>query len=44
MECEKCKGEGYVKDEDGVHVCWDCLNSGKLDVHSEDIPDPKIKL
>ena len=44
MECPVCKGEGRVKDKDGVHVCWECLNSGRLDIYSEDVPEPKIKI
>jgi len=43
--CKKCNGTGIVKDKDGsVHVCWDCLREGKLDVHTEHLPDSKIKL
>ncbi len=42
--CPKCNGTGIVKDENGVHVCWDCLESGKMDVHSKKLPDIKIKL
>ena len=43
--CEKCKNTGIVKDPDGkVHVCWDCLRNGRLDVHSKDLPDVKMKL
>ena len=42
-KCPKCKGTGIVKESiGGVHVCWDCLNSGKLDVHSKDLPDSKV--
>ena len=45
FECPKCKGTGIVKDKDGsVHVCWDCLREGRLDVHSKDIPESKIRL
>lgn len=44
-ECPKCKGKGIVKEDNGsVHACWDCLSKGKLDVHSKNIPDSKIKL
>lgn len=43
--CVKCKGTGIVKEKNGsVHVCWDCLQCGKLDVHSKNVPDSKIKL
>ena len=44
-ECPKCKGTGIVKDPGGeVHTCWDCLNSGKLDAHSKDVPDSDVKI
>jgi|MGYP002817230330 hypothetical protein len=44
-ECPKCKNTGIVKEKDGsVHVCWDCLKSGRLDVHSKNSPDSNIKL
>jgi Ribonuclease G/E len=44
-KCPKCNGTGMVKDKDGsVHVCWDCLREGRLDVHSKNIPDSKIKI
>ncbi len=44
-ECQKCKDTGIVKEEGkGVHVCWDCLKKGKLDVHSKNISDSKIRL
>jgi len=43
--CEKCKDTGIVKEEDGsVHVCWDCLKEGRLDVHSKDLPDVDIRI
>lgn len=43
--CLKCQGTGIVKEKDGsAHVCYDCLMSGRLDVHSKDLPDSKIKL
>ncbi len=44
-KCPKCKGTGMVKEKDGtVHVCWDCLKEGRLDVHSKNLPDHKIRL
>ena len=44
-KCPKCKGTGMVKEKDGtVHVCWDCLKAGRLDVHSKSLPDHKIRL
>lgn len=43
--CEKCKGSGRVVEKDGtVRPCWDCLLSGRLDVHSKRLPDNKIKI
>ena len=44
-ECPKCHNTGKVKDAKGqVHTCWDCLLSGKLDVHSDKVPESKIKI
>ena len=44
-KCPKCEGKGIVKDPDGsAHVCYDCLAAGRLDVHSKDLPDAKIRL
>ncbi len=43
-KCSKCKGTGIVRDESGIHVCYDCLKKGKLDVHSKNVPDSKIKI
>lgn len=43
--CPKCNNTGIVKEkEGGVHVCYDCLFSGRLDCHSKDLPESKIKL
>jgi hypothetical protein len=43
--CPKCNGTGIVKEKDGsVHTCWDCLQKGQLDVHSEQVPDSKVKV
>lgn len=43
-DCEKCHGTGIVKDETGVHTCWECLKEGKLDVHSKQVKDSGIKI
>jgi DnaJ-class molecular chaperone len=44
-ECPKCHGTGIVKEKNGtMHTCWDCLKKGKLNVHSEKVPDSKIKI
>jgi DnaJ-class molecular chaperone len=43
--CPKCHGTGVVKDKDGsIHTCWDCLQNGQLDVHSDSVPDSKVKV
>jgi DnaJ-class molecular chaperone len=41
--CLKCHGTGIVKDEKGVHTCWDCLNQGELDAHSKRLPENNLK-
>lgn len=39
-ECQKCHGTGIVKEADGsCHTCWDCMAKGKLNQHSENLPD-----
>lgn len=43
-KCKKCNGTGVVKDENGIHVCYDCLVEGRLDVHSKNVPDSKIRI
>jgi hypothetical protein len=35
--CPKCKGTGRIKDETGIHTCFDCLASGKLDNYTKDL-------
>jgi hypothetical protein len=43
--CLKCNNTGVVKEKDGsIHTCWDCLQNGQLDVHSEKVPDSKVKI
>jgi len=43
--CQDCKNTGIVRDDDGsVHTCWKCLQEGRLDAHSKDLPDSDIKL
>lgn len=38
--CKKCHGTGIVKEGNGaIHTCWDCMQEGKLDQHSEKLPD-----
>ena len=34
--CQKCNNTGIVKERNGsVHVCFDCLNSGRLEQHGK---------
>jgi|TARA_Y100000310_G_scaffold345693_1_gene468381 ribosomal protein L37AE/L43A len=43
--CPDCKNSGIVKEQDGtVHTCWKCLQEGRLDNHSKNLPDSNIKL
>jgi hypothetical protein len=43
--CKKCGGSGMVKERNGsVHVCYDCLAAGRLDVHSKDVKSSGIKV
>ncbi len=43
--CPKCHNKGMVKEENGsVHVCWDCLTAGRLDVHSKNPKDSGIRV
>jgi len=40
--CEKCKNTGQIKEKDGtIHICFDCLASGRLDQHDKKIRDAK---
>jgi DnaJ-class molecular chaperone len=44
-ECPKCNGTGVVKEKNGqVHTCWECLQKGELEVHSDKVPDSKVKI
>jgi len=42
--CPDCNNEGIVKESGSVHTCWKCLEEGRLDCHSKDLPDNNIKL
>jgi ribosomal protein L37AE/L43A len=42
--CPECKNKRIIKDESGVHTCWKCLQEGRLDCHSNKLPDTNIKL
>jgi len=43
--CPKCKDTGIVKEENGsVHVCYDCLANGRLDVHSKNPKDSGLRV
>jgi len=44
-KCEKCKGTGQIQEKGGgIHPCWDCIREGRLDVHSEKLPEHDIKI
>jgi len=44
-DCQKCHGTGVVKEKNGqIHTCWDCLQDGNLEVHSNQVPDSKVKI
>ena len=39
-DCEKCKGTRRIKEKDGtIHICFDCLQSGRLDQHDKKLKD-----
>ena len=43
--CEKCKGTRVIKEADGsVHTCWECLQNGRLDMHSKHVKDSGIQI
>jgi len=43
--CPKCHGTGVVREKNGqIHTCWDCLEKGRLSVHSDKVPDSKVKI
>ena len=43
--CLKCNDTGVVKEKDGsIHVCYDCLMAGRLDVHTKNLKDSGIKV
>jgi hypothetical protein len=43
--CEKCKDTGRIQERDGtIHVCFDCLTSGRLDNHDKIVKDSGIKI
>ncbi|MBS3099593.1 hypothetical protein J4463_00035 [Candidatus Pacearchaeota archaeon] len=45
IKCDKCNGTGVVREKNGeIHTCWDCLEKGKLDVHSKSLPKNNIRL
>lgn len=43
-KCPDCNNTGVVKDSSGVHTCFKCLVSGRLNQHSESVRETKIKL
>jgi len=44
-KCPKCHDTGMIKGKDGsCSTCFDCLLAGRLNQHSDKLPDAKIKL
>jgi hypothetical protein len=44
-DCPKCHGKRRIQDKDGtVHLCFDCLANGKLDMHDKTFLDHNIRL
>jgi ribosomal protein L37AE/L43A len=40
--CPKCNNTRMIKEKDGtIHICFDCLNSGRLDQHEKKLKDAK---
>lgn len=38
--CKKCHGTGIVKEANGsCHTCFSCLLAGRLDQHSDELPN-----
>ena len=45
--CPKCNGSGRVRDESGIHTCFDCLIAGRLDNQAREIntqEKPKLRI
>lgn len=41
--CPKCKGTGRITGPNGIHTCFDCLASGKLDTYNKEIKSSKLE-
>jgi len=41
--CPKCRDTGKILTKQGMQVCFDCLQAGRLDVHSKEVKDTNIK-
>jgi hypothetical protein len=41
--CPKCKGTGRIHGPDGLHTCFDCLTSGKLDTYNKEIKSSQLE-
>ncbi len=40
--CPKCKNTFQITEKDGtIHICYACLQSGKMDQHDKKIRDAK---
>jgi len=43
--CPKCQGTLRIRKADGtIQPCFDCLQAGRMDVHSKKLPDHDIRL
>jgi len=43
--CPECENTGIVKENGSCHTCWKCLQEGRLDAHSKNVPNnPNIRL
>jgi hypothetical protein len=44
-DCPKCHGKRQIKEKDGtIHICFECLVSGRLDQHDKNVRDSGIKI
>ena len=40
--CAKCNNTGQIKEKNGqIHICFDCLLSGRLDQHDKKLKGAK---
>jgi hypothetical protein len=44
-DCPKCHGHRQIKELDGtIHICYECLQKGRMDMHDTTFLDHKIRL